>query len=219
MGKPTGNHLGKQFGRWTVLARAGSVRFGGAAWLCRCSCGLERIVRAKHLCSGKSYSCGCYQRDQSRQRGAWKAGAMTAEYRAWRDLRRRCQSPNHPLFPSYGGRGITVCARWASFENFLEDMGLRPPGMSIDRIDNNLLVDSYSKGNCRWTTKIVQARNKRSTKLTEGAAREIRERHELGELQSSLAKRFGVNDSTVRAVLKNATWRLSDAGHSLQGDH
>lgn len=87
------------------------------------------------------------------------------EYRTWDSMIQRCTNPRSQNFRHYGGRGITVCQRWLdSFEAFLEDMGPRPDGMSIDRIDNDLLVDSYSKANCRWTTQTEQVRNRRPTK-------------------------------------------------------
>lgn len=81
------------------------------------------------------------------------------EYRVWDELQRRCLNPRHQNFSSYGGRGITVCARWDSFENFYADMGPRPsPAHSIDRIDNNR---GYYPSNCQWATAAEQNRNRR----------------------------------------------------------
>jgi len=74
-------------------------------------------------------------------------------------MRLRCENPRHPSYPRYGGRGIRICARWHVFENFLQDMGERPPGLSIDRIDNDL---GYFKENCRWATRSEQMKNKRA---------------------------------------------------------
>lgn len=83
----------------------------------------------------------------------------TREYNSWVNMRQRCRNQNHPKWPAYGGRGITVCARWDSFLSFLADMGPRPPGTTIDRENND---GNYEPGNCRWATATVQGRNKRN---------------------------------------------------------
>lgn len=83
------------------------------------------------------------------------------EYRTWGSMRQRCYNPNHPKYEYYGGRGIIVCDRWNRFENFLEDMGERPDGMTLDRIDNN---GNYEPTNCHWTTYSMQNYNRRAYK-------------------------------------------------------
>ncbi len=93
--------------------------------------------------------------------GGCVGGVMTPTYKIWSYMKDRCLNPNNQRFVSYGGRGITVCDRWLSFENFLADMGERPEGMSIDRIDNN---KGYSLENCRWATNKQQQRNKANNK-------------------------------------------------------
>jgi hypothetical protein len=88
--------------------------------------------------------------------------SRTPTYVSWASIAPRCGNPNHPAYPRYGGRGITVCERWASFENFLADMGERPAGLSLDRIDNN---GNYEPGNCRWATPKEQSSNREGTRL------------------------------------------------------
>lgn len=144
-----------RYGRLTVIGNAK----GG--WLCRCDCGTEKVVRAQCLKSGATQSCGCYQRDV-RQR-PWKHG-MTYKpiYRLWVSMVDRCTRQNVPNYPLYGGRGIRVCERWMTFENFYADMGDRPEGMSLDRIDSD---GNYEPSNCRWATAKQQANNVRRNVL------------------------------------------------------
>lgn len=158
--RPTAEMVGQKFGRYTVLEHLGCV--GGRAMLsCLCECGNARVVMAQSLRAGTTLSCGCQRRDSMRAstRPGTHRDSHSREYEIWCGIRKRCENPNNHAYSRYGGRGIKVCERWRHYPNFLADMGRCPPGMSIDRINND---GDYEPSNCRWADRVTQGRNKRN---------------------------------------------------------
>jgi hypothetical protein len=152
--------VGLTFGRWTVISvHPERHRNGRSRWRCRCSCGSERVVRVDSLRSGGTLSCGCLMAELRTTHGHARRGKWSRTYETWRRILSRCQDQKNKDYPRYGGRGISVCDRWRnSFDAFLADMGEKPDGLSIDRIDND---QGYSLANCRWADAKTQAGNRR----------------------------------------------------------
>lgn len=138
-------------------------------WKCICDCGEQIETYTLLLRSKKQQSCGCLRKETSAKHcegmtkhGHYKGNKPTPEWSAWAALRARCYVKTHKQYKNYGGRGIAVCERWHTFDNFLEDMGKRPDkGYSIDRIDNS---KGYEPGNCRWATTTEQNNNMRTNR-------------------------------------------------------
>ena len=133
-------------------------------------------------------------------------------YNAWKDMRKRCTNRNQPQWKDWGGRGITICARWNSYENFAADMGPHPgKGWSLDRINND---GDYEPGNCRWANWKVQGRNRNYVRLSPLLAAEIRAKYVPrinqyypGYGGIELAKEYGVGRTTIYHVLRGRHWQ------------
>lgn len=173
---------GQKFGRWTVVRRAENTAQGQARWLCRCECGNSKVLKSILIRRGISRSCGCLHDEvvtvRSTKHGHANAGAISPTYHSWAGMVARCSSEKHKNFQNYGGRGIKVCERWLTFANFLADMGEKPPGTSLDRINGN---GNYEPSNCRWATATQQSRNRRSNRILtmSGVSRTVAEWSEV----------------------------------------
>lgn len=179
---------GERYGRWTVIGPA--PRDGRIIkWHCRCYCGNEGDVIGFSLKAGGSLSCGCFQKEAVSRRATTHGMHKHPAYSSYRAMISRCKHASNPSWKDYGGRGITVCEAWSTFEGFWRDMG--PTWFlsgTIDREDND---GNYEPSNCRWLTAKGQANNRRDN-LAVNIGGEVM-------TLTQVAERFGVKRNTLEA--------------------
>lgn len=193
------DYSGQKFGRLNVLAFLERRRVGTQSkrfYLCLCDCGREVVVASGAFTSGNTRSCGCLLSDTITKHGQ----SSTALYAVWHAMLTRCRKATDVAYPLYGGRGISVCERWrGSFEAFAKDMGERPNGATLDRIDVN---GNYEPSNCRWATPKQQARNRRHH-------RQVTWRGKTQPM-AAWAEEVGISKRCLEHRL-NAGWAIDDA--------
>lgn len=163
MGRPSIDLTGQQFGSLLVLKRVASSLEERSMWMCECLlCDDGRVIitRSNTLRRGLKTSCGCDTSQKISEAAKTHGATGTPEHAVWRSMLYRCRTPSSVDYANYGGRGIDFDPRWQSFKAFYADMGPRPSSLhTLDRRDNEA---GYWKQNCRWTTRKVQQRNRRS---------------------------------------------------------
>lgn len=150
--------VGERHGYLTIIAEATRDQRNLRRVLCRCDCGKLLVVYPGNIRSGNTKSCGCHRGDGRRRHGH-TIGGQSPTFKSWLKMRERCNNPTNFNYQWYGGRGISICSQWLnSFQSFLDDMGERPPGQTLDRIDPD---GNYEPSNCRWATSSQQRANQR----------------------------------------------------------
>lgn len=187
MKPPKHDLTGLRFGRLIAISPSGR-RCGAQLWTCACDCGKSVVTIARSLRLGATRSCGCLAAELAAARTRTHGGYWKRAHSSWTQIKQRCGNPNNPRFADYGGRGIKVCERWHLFENFFIDMGERPAGFSIERLDND---KDYELSNCKWASRSEQNNNRRALRRMSVEFN--------GEilLTHVLAKRFGIHPSTI----------------------
>lgn len=182
------NITGKKYGFLTAIKfiRRDKTHY---YWLFKCDCGKEKIMDKTHVKTGHSKSCGCKVAELCRKfhtkHGHTSNRKFSKEFSTWAGMLDRCFNKNNNHFKNYGGRGITVCNRWkSSFQNFFDDMGVKPYGKSLDRIDNN---GNYELSNCRWATHREQQNNRTNNNILELYGQK--------DTMSNWCRKFGITTS------------------------
>lgn len=148
----------KRFGRLLVVEKTNERSSESIVWLCRCDCGNIKKIRSSNLTHGETFSCGCLRKELFKNRITKHNMCSTPTYNTWRGMIERCKNPKNKRYKDYGDRNIEICKEWEVFENFYKDMGAKPSGKSLDRIDNN---KGYEPSNYKWSTPTEQQNNTR----------------------------------------------------------
>lgn len=200
--------VGKKIGRLKIIKRFKSGKY--IRYKCKCDCGKIKNILSGTITAGKVKSCGCYRIEATIKNHTTHKRSCTKTYYVWNGMIQRCTNIKSKMYKYYGQRGIKVCARWLDFSNFLEDMGEKPSGLSIDRINND---KGYSRTNCRWISAKKQNENKRTKngynlyKLTLEQVKKIREAYKEGFSLNAIAKKFKVTHTTISNIINKKTWK------------
>lgn len=206
IGKNANNLSGRRVGNLFVISPVERTRDRRIKWLCLCTCGKLTIKTGSTITSVKHSSCGCKIKETKSKASishGYSHNDKTGTYNTWATMIARCTNPNSTSAKYYFERGITVCERWLSFESFLSDMGERPKGKSLDRIDN---FAGYSKENCRWATRREQARNKRITLINFDIAKCIVKDRLSGMKVKDIAKKYGASEPHTKHIARGSRW-------------
>lgn len=221
--------VGNRYGRLLVIGDAPPKVSRGAGKprrrvFVRCDCGTEKPIRVDALASGATVSCGCVRLEQLRtpefrrqvserhiEHGHCVDDRSSRTYKTWQSMLSRCENPDHDSYERYGGSGIGVCVRWHSFENFLADMGERPEGKTLDRVNG---LYGYEPDNCRWATAQEQQANTFRAQRVIDLIPEIVRRNAMGQTQRQISGDLAIGQATVSRIVNRQRHSL----RPLEGD-
>ena len=196
--------IGSKHGKLELIRFLERVKGHKQRAVFKCSCGGFKEANCVDVKRGSTNSCGCLRSTAQIKHGHAANGKETKTYNVWSSMKKRCLDNTHEQYKNYGGRGITVCKEWLeSFDNFLKDMGEKPDGLSLDRIDNN---GGYSKDNCRWATQDEQNRNRRTNVLDFDTACVVKTLMPFVGL-TEISNLLGIHRSTINHIRKGRRWK------------
>ena len=193
------DYTGNRYGRLVVTGFSHHDSRRKSYWNATCDCGNTKVVAGYNLGTNVN-SCGCLNREMSIARSTTHGLGKPSGYVTWCNIRQRCGNPKSQFYYRYGGRGITVCDRWKKFEAFMEDMGEPPSGMTIERINNDL---GYSKENCRWASRVEQARNRSTSSFFEHNGETL--------TLAALAEKIGMRYDVLHSRIHQRKWDITRA--------
>lgn len=208
---------GRRFGLLEVVRPDSNVKNGKTKWICRCDCGSVRSVYTYNLKNGHTISCGCESLRKRTAARTTHSKTKTRLYRIWAKMKARCTHPGDRAYGRYGGRGITVCEDWLSFEPFEKWAVCNgySDELTIDRRNNNL---GYSPENCRWATSKQQANNTRKNRVIErdGVSRTLAEWGDITGIQpTTIAYRLKIGWTVETALTAPVRGATDNGGHTV----
>lgn len=191
---------GRSFGRWLVESYCYTNKYRVSYWNVKCRCGNKKVVSGQVLKNKTSRSCGCLKSQMAKEALTTHGLTGTPTYKTWKSMKGRCLNPSDQDYANYGGRGIQVCERWMSFENFFADMGEKNKELTLERVNNN---GNYEPGNCVYATRMSQGNNKRNNNLLTFNNKTM--------TFSQWSRKTGINAGTLRSRIYDSKWGVEKA--------